>query len=145
MLHSAAEARRTAIRELLSERPVRNQHELQSALEKRGHVASQPVLSRDLRALRVAKREGVYQIVDDDQVTPLSTIRGFLRGVSVATHFTVVHCEPGAANAVARALEAEPLDGIAGTVAGDDTVLVALNSQAAARRVRQRITELQTG
>jgi arginine repressor len=53
-----------------------------------------------------------------------------------------VDSEPGAASAVARALEAEGLEGIVGTVAGDDTVLVCLDSKTAQRRVRQRVQEL---
>ena len=42
----------------------------------------------------------------------------------------------------ARALEAEDLEGVLGTIAGDDTVLVMVATEAAGEGVRQRISEL---
>ena len=54
----------------------------------------------------------------------------------------LVRCEPGAASAVARAVEAEGFDGVAGTIAGDDTVLVAVESAADAERVRAAVDDL---
>lgn len=134
--------RRAAIRELLLEAPVRNQEELLEKLERRGLGASQPVLSRDLRALNVAKLGGAYQIVEEERVTPLEQLKSLLRSVDPVSQFLLVSCEPGAASAVARALDSEELDGLVGTLAGDDTVLVAVKSQAAAQRVRRRIQEL---
>lgn len=134
--------RRAAIRDLLLEAPVRNQEELLEKLERRGLGASQPVLSRDLRALNVAKRAGAYQIVEEERVTPLEQLRSLLRSVEPVAHFLLLSCEPGAASAVARALDSEELDGLVGTLAGDDTVLVAVKSNAAAQRVRRRIQEL---
>lgn len=134
--------RRAAIRELLLEAPVRNQEELLEKLERRGLGASQPVLSRDLRALNVAKLGGAYQIVEEERVTPLEQLKSLLRSVDPVSQFLFVSCEPGAASAVARALDSEELDGLVGTLAGDDTVLVAVKSTAAAQRVRRRIQEL---
>jgi transcriptional regulator of arginine metabolism len=134
--------RRSTIRRLLAQRPVASQAELLAALESRGINASQPMLSRDLRALKVAKRDGIYQVFEEERVTPLSSLRSLLRAASAASHFLVVGSEPGAASAVARALEAEGLEGIVGTVAGDDTVLVCLDSKTAQRRARQRVEEL---
>lgn len=134
--------RRAAIRELLLEAPVRNQEELLEKLERRGLGASQPVLSRDLRALNVAKLGGSYQIVEEERVTPLEQLKSLLRSVDPVSRFLLVSCEPGAASAVARALDSEELEGLVGTLAGDDTVLVAVKTHAAAQRVRRRIQEL---
>ena len=139
---SAMTHRRAAIRDLLTEREIANQAELLEALEKKGLSASQPVLSRDLRALDVAKQGGYYRIPDAERITPLTALKSLLRSARSATHFVVVECEPGAASAVARALEAEEIDGLVGTIAGDDTVLVAASSLAAGQRVRRRVTDL---
>jgi len=136
------EARRAAIVEILQAAPIRSQEELLAKLEKRGFSASQPVLSRDLRALDVAKQGGVYQIVAAERVTPLEQLATLLRGVDPVAKFLLVTCEPGAASAVARALESEELDGLVGTIAGDDTVLVAVESESAAKRVRTHIRSL---
>lgn len=134
--------RRTEILLLLSGGEIRSQTELRDALRRRGHLASQPALSRDLRALRVAKHDGAYRVLEEDRVTPLTGLRSLLRGVSPVTHFRLISSEPGAASAVARALEAEEMDGVVGTVAGDDAVLVALSSAAAAGRVDHLVHSL---
>lgn len=134
--------RRAAIRDLLQQQAVYSQGELLELLTGQGFPCSQPVLSRDLRALGVAKVGGAYQLVEEERVTPLTTLKSLLRATEPVEHLVLVHCEPGAASAVARALEAEELPGVAGTIAGDDTVLVAVHTSADATRVRRRVQEL---
>ncbi|MEW6742578.1 MAG: hypothetical protein AB1486_07450 [Planctomycetota bacterium] len=134
--------RRAEIRALLLGEEIRSQEQLLTKLEQRGLGVSQPVLSRDLRSLGVVKRNGVYQLLETERVTPLDDLRELLRAVEPASHFVLIICEPGAASAVARALEAEKIDGLAGTIAGDDTVLVALQSRSAALSVRRRVQQL---
>ena len=139
---SRSEERRAAIRQLVLENSIASQAELLAKLKSAGFPASQPVLSRDLRLLRVAKEAGIYQLREPERVTPLSALKSLLRSTATAREFLLLRCEPGAASAVARALEAEELDGVAGTVAGDDTVLVALDSRAALARVKKRVAVL---
>jgi len=134
--------RRAAIQELLRERTVHSQSELLALLEERGLPCSQPALSRDLRALGVAKVGGSYQLVEEERVTPLTALKSLLRGSEPVEHLVLVRCEPGAASAVARALEAEELPGLSGTIAGDDTVIVAVRSRTDGARVRRRVDEL---
>jgi transcriptional regulator of arginine metabolism len=139
---SSSEERRAAIRRLVLEGSIRSQAELRVRLKATGFRASQPVLSRDLRLLRVAKEAGIYQIREAERVTPLAALKSLLRTLDPAHEFLLLRCEPGAASAIARALEAEELEGVVGTVAGDDTVLVALASKAAAQRVKKRLALL---
>ena len=134
--------RRTAIHDLIVENDIASQSELLHKLKLRGFPVSQPVLSRDLRALDVAKQAGVYRIHEQERVTPLTTLKSLLRSVHPVSHFLMLRAEPGAASALARALEAEAIDGLVGTLAGDDTVLVATASHAAAQRVRRRVSDL---
>ncbi len=134
--------RRAAIQELLRERPVHSQAELMSLLEERGLSCSQPALSRDLRALGVAKLAGSYQLLDEERVTPLTALKSLLRSAEPVEHFVLVRCEPGAASAVARALESEELTGLVGTIAGDDTVLVGVRSKSDGAYIRRRVQEL---
>lgn len=137
------ESRRALIREILADRPLGSQDELLRALAERGVSTTQPVLSRDLRAMKVAKRDGVYQLLDDERITPLTALRSLLRSTAAAgPNLVVVRTEPGAASAVARALEAEELEGLVGTVAGDDTVFAAVTDEEAAREVRRRVEAL---
>ena len=138
----SSEKRRAAIRQLVREHAIHSQAELRAKLKAAGFRASQPVLSRDLRLLRVAKEAGVYHIRESERVTPLASLKSLLRSSEPAHELVLLRCEPGAASAVARALEAEGIDGVVGTVAGDDTVLVALASKAAAQRVKKRVAQL---
>lgn len=137
-----SEERRAVVRRLVLENQIQNQAELRHKLKAEGYRASQPVLSRDLRLLRVAKEAGIYKIREPERVTPLSALKSLLRAVAPAREFLLLRSEPGAASAVARALEAEKIPGLVGTVAGDDTVLVALSSRAAAQRVQRRFASL---
>ncbi len=141
---SRTQDRRRTIAALLAERDIRSQKELRSALARRGHRASQPVLSRDLRAMKVAKSNGIYRVFDQERVTPLEGLKALLRGVEPANHFVIVFCEPGAGSAVARAIDQSETEGLVGTIAGDDAVLVALDSPSAARDVRRRVGDLIT-
>ncbi|MAF65705.1 MAG: arginine repressor [Planctomycetes bacterium] len=121
--------RRSTIRHILAGGPVHSQEELAARLSEHGLETTQSMLSRDLRALGVAKRAGAYELVVEERVTPLEGLAALLRGARLAgEHLVCVFSEPGAASAVARALEAENLAGLVGTVAGDDTVFVAVES-----------------
>jgi transcriptional regulator of arginine metabolism len=142
---TSTERRRAALRAILAEGRVRSQAELMARLEALGIQASQPVVSRDLRRLKAAKRDGTSQVLDEERVTPLTALKSLLRGEAAAPQLALVRCEPGAASAIARALEAESIDGVLGTLAGDDTVLVVVSSPGAARRVRRRVADLLEG
>lgn len=135
--------RRRAILAVLEEAVVHSQDELASILGRLGFETTQPMLSRDLRTLKVAKRDGVYQLLEDERVTPLEKLAALLRGVQPAgENMVVVHCEPGAAHAIARALEAEDLDGLVGTVAGDDTIFVAVTDSGSGDEICRRLRPL---
>lgn len=135
-----AETRRQAIRKILTSQTIRSQNELAELLAKKGIETTQPMLSRDLRSLEVAKQDGRYHLLQEERITPLEALPSLLRSVQVAgANLVVVRCEPGAASAVARALEAEELSGVIGTVAGDDSIFVAVDSKASGGRVQDRV------
>ena len=140
---SVSQARRALIRELVADRAPATQAELLDLLEEAGVPSTQPVLSRDLRALGVVKRQGAYALPGEDHVTPLEKLAALLRGAEAAgPHMVVVHSEPGAANAIARAFEAENPDGVVGTIAGDYTVFVAVDAPEAGAAVIAFLQEL---
>lgn len=138
-----AEDRRQAIEEILLDQGVRSQGQLAELLADRGIETTQPMLSRDLRSLKVAKRDGAYQLFSPERVTPLENLASLLRNAQLAgPNMVVVQCEPGAASAVARALEAEGIRGVLGSVAGDDSIFVAVESKVAGGRVVDRTEEI---
>ncbi len=131
-----ANNRRDIIEEILISGEVQSQGQLAELLLQRGIETTQPMLSRDLRTLKVAKRDGIYQLFNTERVTPLENLASLLRSAQLAgPNLCIVNCEPGAASAVARALEAEGLRGLFGTVAGDDCIFVAVESKVAGGHV----------
>ena len=115
---------------LLANELIADQSELLAALAARGHVLTQSTLSRRLKVLGYLKQDGRYT---------QPGVPGFkLVSVTlVAPNLLVLRTAPGFAGALAVRLDAHPLPGQAGTVAGDDTVFVAVQPElvAAAERV----------
>ncbi len=140
---SLTRRRRETISAVISSERVESQEDLLHLLRRKGVVSTQPVLSRDLRALGAVKRDGAYVLLERERITPLETLQSLLRSAdSAGPNLIVVRCEPGAANAVARALEAEEPTGVLGTVAGDDTILIAVQARAAGQGVLRRVRAL---
>ncbi len=140
---SAARERRRVLLQVLKQGASRSQSELIEALAGAGVPATQPVISRDLRAVGAIKQDGRYLLPEQDRITPLQSLQSLLRGAdSAGPNLVVVQCEPGAASAIARALEAEDGLDLVGTVAGDDTVFVAVKDAFAGHAIQQRVLSL---
>lgn len=125
--------RREAIRRLIRTRLVSTQEELRSLLAEEGFDVTQATLSRDLARLgakRVALPSGgtAYEVdgvvaVEGDEA--LRAVANSVLMVDETDALVVVHTPPGAAPAVGLALDNSRLAGVAGTVAGDDTIFIA--------------------
>ncbi len=115
---------------LLADELIADQTELLAALAARGHVLTQSTLSRKLKNLGYQKQGGRYM---------QPGVAGFkLVSVTlVAPNLLVLRTAPGFAGALAVRLDANPLPGQAGTIAGDDTVFVAV--QAASLSTAERV------
>jgi transcriptional regulator of arginine metabolism len=138
--------------QLIGGRPFSNQEALGQALARARMPVTQATLSRDLRSLGVGKRPGpdgkpVYQLPGPatetlDRERQLLDLRAFVNEVRLAQNLVVVRTPPGHANGVARAIDMLAYDGIVGSVAGDDTVLVVMAGRAAAIRFRRHLEGL---
>jgi transcriptional regulator of arginine metabolism len=143
------------VAQLLSGHRFSSQEELARALGKAGVEVTQATLSRDLRSLGVGKRpdadgNSVYELprpaVESlDRERQLLDLRAFVNEVKVAQNLMVVRTPPGHANGVARAIDLANFQGIVGSVAGDDTVLVVMEDAGAARKLRRRLDEIASG
>jgi len=137
---------------LLSGQRFSSQEALARALARSGVNVTQATLSRDLRSLGVAKRadpsgKPVYELPGPavetlDRERRLLDLRAFVNQVRVAQNLVVVRTPPGHANGVARAIDLTDFEGLVGTVAGDDTVLVIAKDPAAARRFQRHLDAL---
>lgn len=118
MPRTAADLDQTLL-ELITNERIADQFELQEALRRAGKIVSQPTLSRHLTRLGITKRGGRYAPPGDGSPTALAVI-------AAPPNLMILRTRPGFANAVAYVLDHQPLPGQAGTIAGDDTVFVAL-------------------
>lgn len=155
-IHStgAALRRRDEIVRLVKERAVRSQEELASLLSARGFSVAQPTLSRDLRDLGLAKGPSGYVLPSSSAPAPdrraaaasaswdqrlARVLDETVLSVVRAGTLVVLKTPPAQAHPIARILDENPLPGVAGTIAGDDTVFVATRDAAAAERVALRL------
>jgi transcriptional regulator of arginine metabolism len=141
-----AAGRRDAIREILAQRAVASQDQLAQHLAARGIHAAQATVSRDLGLLgvvRFATAAGPrYQIPGDNGALPLDPVRRLVDAVTSNGHLLVVRTKSGAASTVARAVDDARLQGVLGTLAGDDTVFVAPTRQRVAATLAVRLKRL---
>lgn len=151
--HPPREARRDAIREILSTsasgnggEPVNSQAELRRRLKARGFKASQATLSRDMAVIGVARAAGAdgprYLVDGHGGALPLDPVRRLVDGVDHSDTLVVVRTKASAASTVARALDEAHLDDVLGTIAGDDTVFVAPRRSREGDRLARRLRAL---
>ncbi len=128
--------RLAAIRRIISRGVTTQQEELLAALARDGFTVTQSTLSRDLRDLRVARvpdgEHGYrYGFAEAEPMAGSHTglvndIKNGLVELIFSSNLLIVRTLPGHASSVARALDNLPIDELAGTIAGDDTVLAVL-------------------
>jgi transcriptional regulator of arginine metabolism len=153
----ATASRRRVVRQLLSERAVASQVELVSLLADAGHRVTQATVSRDLDALGAVKERGetesVRYIIPDESVANASdavraagrAIAGFAEAITSSGNLVVVRTPPGAAHLVAGAIDHAGIDGVIGTVAGDDTLLVVADAGMGGDSLAQNLEKIGGG
>lgn len=120
------------IRKLVSEKSISSQEELLGMLEGLGYSMTQATLSRDLKYLKIAKmpdsQKGYIYILTENNGAELSEVENppFVGFVSIdfAQGMGIIKTLPGHASSVAYALDTLNSYEIAGTIAGDDTILI---------------------
>lgn len=106
---------------LLETASITDQGDLLARLAAQGHELTQSTLSRRLKRLGVQKVQGHYRRVEASaQVLPEVTV------TEVPPNLLVLRTAPGFAQALGLSLDADPVPGQMGTLAGDDTVFVAV-------------------
>jgi transcriptional regulator of arginine metabolism len=125
------EDRQRAILDLVRRRPVHTQQELARELSARGFTATQATVSRDVQELGLVRTGGGYAS------GPPALVSELVLSLTRVQFLVVIHTPSGTANLVARAVDEAGLEGVAGTVAGDDTIIVVLRDDAAADDLRR--------
>ena len=128
--------RQRMIADWLREFRVGSQEELVARLSLAGIPATQATVSRDLLELGAVKlkREGTIRYVMPEQVEPGHAaakldrlLAEWVDAIIPAGNLIVLRTPPGSANLVANALDAAGLEEVAGTLAGDDTIFLAIS------------------
>ena len=138
--------RQGQILKLIASEPIVSQDELRRRLAQIKLRVTQATLSRDIAELKLVKTADGYKPLtpaheDGAQaLAPLArAVREYLLDVRPAENLLVLKTPPGGAQALAAAVDGERLREVAGTIAGDDTVLVITPSRAARSVVQQRL------
>src|SRR3954471_16792387 len=145
--------RQHRVARLLELHPVASQGQLVELLAAEGVVATQATVSRDLEELgaikvRAGGGESVYAIPElpKDQVAPEDHLRRVLGDwvveVASSANLVVLRTPPGSAHVVGSALDRAGLEGILGTVAGDDTLILVADEEIGGRQVARLLSDL---
>lgn len=147
--HPTTKARRQeVIRSLVRVAAPRNQKEMRRRLKEAGVSVTQATLSRDLRDIGLLKGPSGYrdaeaagsEVSQDRSLQSMERmLKSYLTDVAAAGNLVVLKTTPGLAHALGVALDRACLDGVVGTVAGDDTLFVATPSPSRARTLERRL------
>jgi len=144
-------ARRQAIVDLVGAKPVHSQRELADLLRRLGYDTTQATLSRDLRSLGIGKAPSsdgapryilakpAHEVFDESRIR--LEIGAFIQTIELIGNLVLVRTPPGNAHGVGRALDLLGWPEIAGTIAGDDTILVVTRTRVTARSFRNRLSQ----
>ena len=142
--------RQNKILELISEREIGTQEELAALLKEAGFRVTQATISRDIRELRITKmpiEKGRQRYVSIQRDDPTDTdrerykriLKDAIVSMDTAQNILVVRTNAGMAMAVAAAIDGIRFSSIVGSLAGDDTVFLAVKSKEEAEMILRRI------
>jgi len=146
-------SRQHKILQLLSDVAVTSQSQLVELLAAEGEDATQATVSRDLEDIgaikvRVPGGDLVYGLPEhtNEQVAPSDHLRRVLSdwvaNVDHSHNLVVVKTPPGSAHVVASALDRSGLEGVLGTVAGDDSIMIVATEDVSGKDLAEKIRNL---
>ena len=128
--------RHAKIKEIIDKNKVETQEDLAAALRAEGIEVTQATVSRDIKELMLVKvpdANGQYHYAYPKEHNMLRTpgrlertVQDSIIGIRVSQCMVVIRTLPGTAQAVAYAVDYMKWEEVLGTIAGDDTVFVAL-------------------
>ena len=137
-------SRQDAISEIIRGKSIKTQRALVDELKAMGFNCTQATVSRDISDMGLRKLpEGVYVLSEDLHLQRM--LSEFVNEVLRAENLLLVKCNPGTASGVAAAIDAAGLAHALGSVSGDDTVLVVVESSGYAIQLQALIEKLVNG
>ncbi|MGI5985388.1 MAG: arginine repressor [Clostridiales bacterium] len=145
-------SRQEKILEIIASKDVETQGQLIEELSARGIKSTQATLSRDIKDLRLVKEltsAGKYRYVaaSRDELTDFDLrlkkiFRESVTSYAAAQNILVIKTLPGLASAACAALDGMDIEGLVGTLAGDDTAFIAMKDMEAAENFEREIEKL---
>lgn len=131
--------RQTTILKLITGKQIGKQEELAELLENKGFSVTQSSVSRDLDELGIVKIGGFYALPRK----PRNAVAfGLLKLDTAGENLIVAKCESGLASAVAVRIDGARIEEIVGTIAGDDTIFIAIKDKSEQKAVIKKIWEI---
>ena len=144
--------RQRLLLDLVRRMPLSTQHEIQQELARLGHDATQSTISRDLEELGVVRIRDAggrlrYALPTEAVAARVASrlrvlMAEFVASVESSGNLVVVRTASGAASAVAEALDVAAVEGVLGTVAGDNTILIVAREGVKGKAVAARLKEM---
>ena len=145
-------ARQNEIIKIVQSQDVETQEQLLEELKSRGFVTTQATISRDIKELRLVKEltgSGGYRYALSERKTASTSdtrLRNIFKegviSVDVAQNIVVVRTMPGLASAACSALDNMEIEGVVGTLAGDDTGILIMRDNALAQQFSSEVHKL---
>jgi transcriptional regulator of arginine metabolism len=107
-------------------------------LERAGVAATQSSVSRDLEELGIVKQHGHYTLPRANG----TSARGLLSLDQAGESLVIARTLPGLASAVAVEIDSAALADVVGTIAGEDTIFIAVRGAKAQRTIIKKVWEL---
>jgi len=123
------------ILELIDQYDIDTQDELASMLKARGLKVTQATVSRDIKELRLIKvlsDEGVYKYATVDKAEAdlkdrfINIFAHSVLSMSATGNLVVIKTIPGTASAAAEAIDSMRMEEVVGTIAGDNSIFIAV-------------------
>jgi transcriptional regulator of arginine metabolism len=140
--------RQGQILRLVGDAAIASQEDLRRKLAAEKLRVTQATLSRDLQELRLVKTQNGYRATPAavQEIAPLPQLTRllteFLRDIRPAVNMLVLKTPPSGAQPLAAAIDGAKFAEVAGTIAGDDTVLIITPSKKAREVLQKKIEAL---
>ncbi|HUL74809.1 MAG TPA: hypothetical protein VLT86_16980 [Vicinamibacterales bacterium] len=145
--------RQAQILDVIDHEPIASQEALRQKLQTRGIDATQATISRDLKELGLVKRagDGAYVRPGIERASPAVSehlrraVASLVRGLERVEPLLVVRTDRGQAQGLAEWIDRAQLKEVAGTVAGDDTILLVCRGADAAHALEAKLNGMMKG
>lgn len=145
--------RQSVIMDIIRQQNIETQNQLLEALAERGIKSTQATLSRDIRDLKLIKEANPNggsryaaapsKNADEGVETKLRTIlKESMLSYDIGQNLIVIKTLPGLAMAAGSALDSMKIEGLIGTIAGDDTALLIMRDNALAQELYSEIKNI---